>query len=143
MLFVSHDRYFVNRVADHLLIIEDGRVHVIEGNYDTYRLQTGRQAAAAERSRPAAGQAGKRPAGQDAKKSSRPKRRFPYRKLADMEDEIFGRETCIEQLQQELAQGETHRDGQRVRRINAEIAQHQETLVTLYEHWEEATELNW
>ena len=63
--------------------------------------------------------------------------------MADLEDEIFGRETCIEQLQQELAQGETHRDGQRVRQIKAEIAQHQETLVTLYEHWEEATELNW
>jgi ATP-binding cassette subfamily F protein 3 len=145
VLFVSHDRYFVNRLADHLMIVDDGRLQVIEGNYEAYRLQTGRQAAAAADDEAAPPPPAKpvRPAQNLAKKSSRPKRRFPYRKLADLEDEIFGRETCIERLQQELAQGETHRDGQRVRQIKAEIAQHQETLVTLYQHWEEATELNW
>ena len=36
VLFVSHDRYFVNHVADHLLVVEPGRFRVIEGNYDTY-----------------------------------------------------------------------------------------------------------
>ena len=35
VLFVSHDRYFVNRVADHLLVIEPGRVRIVEGNYDS------------------------------------------------------------------------------------------------------------
>ena len=38
VLFVSHDRYFVNRVADHLIIFEPGRVRVIEGNYEAYQL---------------------------------------------------------------------------------------------------------
>jgi ATP-binding cassette, subfamily F, member 3 len=32
VLFVSHDRYFVDRVADHLLIVEKDRVRVIEGD---------------------------------------------------------------------------------------------------------------
>ncbi len=145
VLFVSHDRYFVNRLADHLMLLDAGRLQVIAGNYDAYRLQMAGQAAAAadgEESTPPPAKP-VRPADRGAKKSSRPKRRFPYRKLADLENEIFERETCIERLQQELARGETHRDGQRVRQINAEIAQHQETLVTLYQHWEEATELNW
>ena len=31
VLFVSHDRYFVNRVADHLLVIEPDRVRVDRG----------------------------------------------------------------------------------------------------------------
>src|SRR5262249_2663972 len=35
-LVVSHDRYFLNRVVDQLLVLEgDGTVHVIHGNYDT------------------------------------------------------------------------------------------------------------
>ncbi|MGD0899373.1 MAG: ATP-binding cassette domain-containing protein, partial [Thermoguttaceae bacterium] len=38
VLFVSHDRYFVNQVADHLLVVEGGRVRVIEGNYQAYQL---------------------------------------------------------------------------------------------------------
>ena len=49
----------------------------------------------------------------------------------------------LKDLQDQLASGETHRDGERVRRIMAEIAEHEESLRTLYEHWEEASELNW
>ena len=47
VLFVSHDRYFVNRVADHLIIFEPGGVRVIEGNYDAYQLFLQSKAAAA------------------------------------------------------------------------------------------------
>ena len=36
VLFVSHDRYFVNQVADHLLVVEPDRFRVVEGNYETY-----------------------------------------------------------------------------------------------------------
>src|SRR5262245_20795518 len=36
VLFVSHDRYFLNQVATKLLIVEPGRFRVIDGNYDTY-----------------------------------------------------------------------------------------------------------
>ena len=77
------------------------------------------------------------------KKAGRAKRRFPFRKVADIEDEIFMRETSVQRLQEELAQGDTHRDGDRVRRLNAEIVAHQEALAALSTHWEEATELNW
>ena len=50
MLFVSHDRYFVNRVADHLLILDGGGACVVEGNYEAYQLQL--QGKAAEAAQP-------------------------------------------------------------------------------------------
>ena len=71
------------------------------------------------------------------------KRKFPYRKTADIEAEIFERESRIEELHGLLALPETHRDGERVRQFKAEILQQQETLESLYAHWEEAAELNW
>src|SRR5437868_10616630 len=37
VLFVSHDRYFLNQVATKLLIVEPNRFRVIDGNYDTYQ----------------------------------------------------------------------------------------------------------
>ena len=38
VLFISHDRYFVDRTADHLLIIQpNARFLVLEGNYTTFR----------------------------------------------------------------------------------------------------------
>jgi len=145
VLFVSHDRYFLNKVADHLLVVEPNLIRVVEGNYTTYQ-QMGHlrmvspPPAACEAPPP------KQPAPRTAKaekEPSRPRRRFPYRKVADLEEEIFARETSVEELQHRLAQGDTHRDGDLVRQIKTEIAQEQAALKTLYAHWEEATELNW
>ncbi|MBN2475808.1 MAG: ABC-F family ATP-binding cassette domain-containing protein [Pirellulales bacterium] len=144
-LFVSHDRYFVNRVADHLLVVEANRVRVVEGNYQTYRHLIHRRPDAAEpgRSEARVATAERKSDATRTPAPRRTKRRFPYRKVADLEAEIFEREASVEELHRRLADGETHRDGDRVRQIKAEIAQQKEMLETLYAHWEEATELNW
>ena len=36
LIFVSHDRYFVNKIADSLLIFEKGKVTCFDGNYEEY-----------------------------------------------------------------------------------------------------------
>jgi ATP-binding cassette, subfamily F, member 3 len=145
VLFVSHDRYFLNQVCDHLLVVETAGIRLVDGNYDAYQQLLGRKRAeameaAAER---AESKSPKTPAKNGAEPARAGKRRFPYRKVADLEEEIFTRESCIEELQRELAQGDTHRDGDRVRQLLTELSAQRETLKTLYEHWEEATELNW
>jgi ATP-binding cassette subfamily F protein 3 len=148
VLFVSHDRYFVNRVADHLLVVEPGRFRVIEGNYSTYlhlvrEGLAGGPAARAEKPQDKASKEEKRAKSSDADAKPKPKRRFPYRKIEDLEKEIFDREARIEQLHAALALPENLRDGDRVRQMKAQIAEEQEALKTLYAHWEEAAELNW
>ena len=148
VLFVSHDRYFVNRVADHLLIIEPNQIRVVEGNYAAYQLLLGCKTTTedgdGEPGRTSAEKPGRveKPAAAASKPAAR-KRKFPFRKVADIEAEIFERETRVGELNQELTREDTYRDGDRVRQIKIEIAQQQQSLQTLYEHWEEATELNW
>lgn len=39
VLFISHDRYFVNKLASKLWIIEDGELIISYGNYDDYRFK--------------------------------------------------------------------------------------------------------
>lgn len=39
ILFISHDRYFVNKLAEKLWIIEDGDLIVSYGNYEDYRYK--------------------------------------------------------------------------------------------------------
>lgn len=39
ILFISHDRYFVNKLANKLWIIEDGELIVSYGNYEDYRYK--------------------------------------------------------------------------------------------------------
>jgi ATP-binding cassette subfamily F protein 3 len=140
LLFVSHDRYFLNRVADHLLIVEPGRFRVIEGNYDTYLFARQQDtAAAADKPVPAGGKPAAKP-GRD--KPAKAKRRFPYRKVAELEAEIFEREARIEALHVTLTTPEVLRDGRRVNEVQAQLDEQQAALRTLYEHWEEASELN-
>ena len=145
VLFISHDRFFIDQTADHLLVVEpeDGRCRVIHGNYDTYRHFLNRDASEAED--PSANKvkltpsASKKPADVKPKK----KRRFPFRKVADIEADIFEHETKIEELHEEMASPEALRDGIRIRELNTEVEETKEALKTLYEHWEEATDLNW
>ncbi len=203
--FVSHDRYFVNRVADHLLIIEPDRIRVVEGNYDTFVEQSagraGNDNAVASNSatrntatrntaarntasgktvsrkaaaRPPDGKregkrdverAGKRGGKRDIERGvgrsgvnvpsretdrggkpfekSTKKRRFPFRKVADVENEIMEREMRLHELQNELAEPSVLRDGRRVRDIKAKMREEQAAIKTLYEQWDEAMELNW
>lgn len=159
ILFVSHDRYFVNRVADHLMIIDNGRVRVIEGNYEAYQLIL-QGKAVPEGTEGERGGEGEKEAGANGQKqrqrrtkekvsasAEKPtqakKRRFPFRKVADIEREIFHRESYVKQLTEELSGEAIYRDGNLVRQIKNQIASEHSELARLYEHWEEASELNW
>lgn len=147
VLFVSHDRYFLNQVATKLLIVEPGRFRVIDGNYDTYQhfLKQGlaRDARAAISSSAGTKPGSSPSTSQSAKPSKeRRKRKFPYRKAADIEQEIADRESRIQELHQLFASDEVLRDGGKVKELKAELDEHQTALPVLYEHWEEATEMN-
>lgn len=147
VLFVSHDRYFVDRVADHLLVIEPDRIRTIEGNYRTY-LEFARVSPVDTDSRSSSSNEAKlakaaRADISDTDKSVSKKRRFAYRKTVDIEAEIAQREQRIKDIHDQLALPETHRDGNLVRDLKNEITEHNEALPLLYEHWEQAAELNW
>lgn len=147
VLLVSHDRHFLNQVVDHLIVIGYGPTQVIEGNYDTYSYLLGRGLAGAQHStNPATTQREKaksRAANQDQRrKPLRRKRRFPYRKIEDLEADIRACEARIEELHQALTAPEFLRDGERVKQTKRELDKHHQQMAHLLEHWEEASELN-
>ena len=39
VLFVSHDRYFINRVANKIVLLENNKVNIYYGNYDYYKIE--------------------------------------------------------------------------------------------------------
>lgn len=145
VIFVSHDRYFINQVADHLIVLEPDRIRIVEGNYDTYchmketlwsedrspsrPSPENRQQTTPPKTNARAGQ-----------QKTRRKRKFPYRKLEDLEAEIFQREARLEEIYQLLATPEVYRTGDRVRQLQQEIEEQKQALAQLYEHWEETVE---
>ena len=47
VIFVSHDRYFIDRLATRVLEVENGAVTTYEGNYEDYLRKKEAQAAGA------------------------------------------------------------------------------------------------
>jgi ATP-binding cassette, subfamily F, member 3 len=145
LLFVSHDRYFLNRVATQTFAFEADRWRLYPGNYSDYvdSLRRAREEAGGP-ARPPSRTAGKSAsdADQGTLPAPRRKRRYPYRKVDDLEGEIAAAEAQLRMLHDELANPDLYRDGQRVKESRAAYDQIQEHLSRLYEHWEEAVELN-
>jgi len=144
VIVVSHDRYFLNRVVDLLIVLENGKARVVAGNYDTYEMMRGvwtgadketRRHGDTETRKPE--QNGSRPA-----KAGKRKRKFPYRKLEELEAEIAAHESQARQFEAALASAETYRDAGKLKEAMRGFDETKAKLHQLYEHWEEAVELN-
>jgi ATP-binding cassette subfamily F protein 3 len=149
ILVVSHDRYFLNQVADRIIAVADGRARVIEGDYETYQSLMQHEAESSTGSaRPvASATASNRATTADlplppTAQSGKRRRRFPYRKPADIEREIGEKEVALASLQTALGDPDTYRDAARARDVQARFESTQADLARLYEHWDEALELN-
>ncbi|MGC4005444.1 MAG: ABC-F family ATP-binding cassette domain-containing protein [Pirellulales bacterium] len=147
VLFVSHDRYFLNKVADHLLIVEPQRFRVIEGDYETYRslVKSGFALDAVSAKRAGVADPEKSaPKSETTRPTEKPKRKrkFPYRKTVEIEVDIQDRESRLEQLNASALDPQTLRSGEKIKAVHGEIEAVRNALAVLYEHWEEASELN-
>jgi ATP-binding cassette subfamily F protein 3 len=141
-VIVSHDRYFLNRVVDLLIVFEGpGRAQVVHGNYDTYERLRAIQASATREPRPDVS-AKSTARSSPTVKSAKPKRRFPFRKVEDLEVDIAAGEAEVARLETALADGDLYRDQTRARETLDCFEQAKARLQRLYEHWEEAVELN-
>ena len=144
MLFVSHDRYFLDQVATRVLVLSPDEVHAHDGNYSAYlefRESIERQQAE-ELERAQAAAERKAPANAESEKPAKKRRQFSYRKVEDIEAEIAEKETLVEELQERMADPEIHRDGDLVRETVKKYEDTKDLLKQLYLHWEEAMELN-
>jgi len=145
VITVSHDRYFLNRTSDLLIVLENGTHEVVYGNYDTYELLRKAREDAAK----AAGEKSPRrekkpesPTNTSLPAKQKRKRKFPYKKPQDIEAEIGSVEAEIAQQEHALTTPEVYSDGKKVSAMLASLEDARAKLAQLYEHWEEAVELN-
>jgi ATP-binding cassette subfamily F protein uup len=136
VLVVSHDRYFLDRVATSILAFEgEGRVGHYVGDYSTYsrlRLERARLAAAAPAQAAASAQAaGARP--KAAKLSYK-----EIRELAEIESTILKAEGEVTRLERELSDPELYRrDGARAAQLGTELASARQRVSKLMDRWQQ------
>ena len=134
LLFVSHDRYFIEKFATRIWALEDGVFYDYRGGFTQYRAYRQRLAAAA----PAAQDAGKsaRADKKDAKAGDTKKKPYqsPEKQLARLEREIAKLEAQIAELEAQAAANAS--DYQKLLEIAEAREPLDERLMQLYEEWD-------
>jgi ATP-binding cassette subfamily F protein 3 len=165
IVFISHDRYFINRLATKVVEVSGGRPTVHVGNYDDYRAAIeppppapaaratagpAAPAAPARTAGPAAPAAPARTAGPAAPVApARPPdaaRRRPRvdpairqmrQRLAALEGQIHALEARLDELGAALGDPALYQDAERVRAVTGERRQAEEKVAWLMHEWEE------
>lgn len=142
VITVSHDRYFLDRVAERIWSFETGRVSQHVGNYSEYmewRAKHG-EAANTEGSLPSVKTAS---TAEPAVRSERkPKLKMSYkeeREYEQIEERIMEAESNIERIQQDMEQA--FNDSVRLQDLMKEDAEAQKLLEHLMERWTYLSEL--
>jgi ATP-binding cassette subfamily F protein 3 len=151
IVFISHDRYFINRIATRVLEVSDGILTSHPGNYDDYLAVTARadvptpaaQAPGAARGRPAGSAEGApaRTPTAPAREERRPRAsaavRELRRRLGEIERQIQDLEQRLHGFAEALSDPELYKDGDRVRAVASERKTAEERVAWLMREWEE------
>ncbi|MFA4885132.1 MAG: ABC-F family ATP-binding cassette domain-containing protein, partial [Desulfotomaculaceae bacterium] len=137
ILFVSHDRYFINKTATRVLELSSNGVSSYLGNYDYYFQKK------AERERPEGRLASAEPARADSiekknylqKKEDEKQKRMHRRRVEELEQSVTGLEELIAGLEAELFQPEVYQDYQACLKRQRELEEARRQLHDQMEKW--------
>src|SRR5579864_8154486 len=100
VVFVSHDRYFIDKLATRIFEIEEGHVHVYPGNYEDYLWRKGGGAS------PIVSEEPQEPAPAPVAVASEPKKRVNPMKMKKLQERLREVEQKVAELESEIAQHE-------------------------------------
>ncbi len=134
LIFVSHDRYFVNKIADSLLIFENGKVTYFDGNYEEYSEKKAEEEQEIE---------------EKIQKEAKPNVNEYFvkkeinklkNKISKIEEEISGKEDEIETLNNEMLKEEICSDYMELTKIQEKIKEAQKIIDEKMSEWEDLNE---
>lgn len=137
LLIISHDRYFINKLADRVLALKKDGVKEYLGNYDYYLERTKNDA---EQARAAESKTVKPQNDYFLKKQQASEERKRQTRLKKAEAEIERLDSEIERLQTMLSSDEVSGDYERLLELSAELEQLQKEQEEQYEIWAELSE---
>lgn len=150
ILYVSHDRYFINRTAHRILDLTEGQFVSYVGNYDYYLEKHDTVMAAIEASAPqntdadntAAAKAAESEVKLDwkAQKEEQARLRKKENDLKKCEEKIAELEARISEIDTEMSDPAIGTQVAKLQELTKEQAACQEQLEKLYEQWEELAE---
>lgn len=150
ILYVSHDRYFINRTAHRILDLTEGQFISYVGNYDYYLEKHDTVMAAIEASTPQSADADNTAATKaaesevkldwKAQKEEQARLRKKENDLKKCEEKIAELEARISEIDTEMSDPAIGTQVAKLQELSKEQTTCQEQLEKLYEQWEELAE---
>lgn len=137
---ISHDRYFLNKVVDKILVLDENGVTEYLGNYDYY-IEKKRQLSEMNKEENTATKTKTQLKEEKRKeKEQREIERRSKNKIKKLEDDIEQTEKKIAGLDMMLCQEEIYSNPEKSKEVNLEKSELEDKLASLYEKWEQIME---
>jgi ATP-binding cassette subfamily F protein 3 len=138
LLLVSHDRYFIDQIADRVITFKDGRLESYSGNYSYYqeKIQAQNKADAAARREEARERSKPETEARDQQKEKQRIQRKKLRALEEIEQQIAELEERKSHAEKILSDPLTYSDEDKAREYTASYKRIEELLALAYTDWE-------
>lgn len=123
IIFVSHDRYFINKIGTKLIYLETDKAIEFNGSYDDYKESSIQTEIKKEK-----------------KQKQKPKSINKQKEIDKLEKEIHRLEDSITKLEQDTFKEENYLDKRKMEKLNDEINNQKQQLEELYEVYYEYIE---
>lgn len=143
LLFVSHDRYFINKLANKIVVAKDGQAKIYEGNYTYYLNEKAKEEAAAQEKAAQEAPVVKSVSEskfsyQEQKKRDSEKRKLE-RQVAQAEKDLEELEAKEQEIQEAMADTAIAADFSKLGPLQEELTAVQEKISQVSQAWEDAS----
>ncbi|MCD5451559.1 ABC-F family ATP-binding cassette domain-containing protein [Lactobacillus delbrueckii] len=143
LLFVSHDRYFINKLANKIVVAKDGQAKIYEGNYSYYLNEKAKEEAAAQETAAQEAPVVKAVSEskfsyQEQKKRDSEKRKLE-RQVAQAEKDLEELEAKEKEIQEAMADPAIASDFSKLGPLQEELTAVQEKISQVSQAWEDAS----
>ena len=143
LLFVSHDRYFINKLANKIVVAKDGQAKIYEGNYTYYLNEKAKEEAATQETAAQEAPVVKSVSEskfsyQEQKKRDSEKRKLE-RQVAQAEKDLEELEAKEQEIQEAMADPAIAADFSKLGPLQEELTAVQEKISQVSQAWEDAS----
>lgn len=143
LLFVSHDRYFINELANKIVVAKDGQAKIYEGNYTYYLNEKAKEEAAAQETAAQETPVVKAVSEskfsyQEQKKRDSEKRKLE-RQIAQAEKDLEELEAKEQEIQEAMADPAIAADFSKLGPLQEDLTAVQEKISQVSQAWEDAS----
>ncbi|MBU6049094.1 ABC-F family ATP-binding cassette domain-containing protein [Lactobacillus delbrueckii] len=143
LLFVSHDRYFINELANKIVVAKDGQAKIYEGNYTYYLNEKAKEEAAAQETAAQEAPVVKAVSEskfsyQEQKKRDSEKRKLE-RQIAQAEKDLEELEAKEQEIQEAMADPAIAADFSKLGPLQEDLTAVQEKISQVSQAWEDAS----